>query len=64
MPNNNNVWCVISPNGWAIKREGYSRPLQIFKTRTEAWTAAKRLAVEGQGHAFLQELDGKIHETA
>ncbi|WP_353435419.1 DUF2188 domain-containing protein [Sphingomonas faeni] len=64
MPDERNIWCVTSKGGWAVKREGFSTPLRVYNSRDEAWRAAKQLATQGHGHAFLQELDGKIRDQA
>lgn len=64
MANNKNVWAVGSKEGWAVKREGASRASSSYRTQTEAWSAAQRMAKESRGDAILQGLSGQIRERS
>lgn len=62
MANKRNFWVVGSKTGWAVKREGASRVTSTYRTKAEAWNAAKAHARESHGEAILQGASGRIRE--
>ena len=62
MADKKNFWVVGSKSGWTVKREGAGRATSTFRTKAEAWTAAKEHAQQSRGEAILQGASGKIRE--
>lgn len=62
MPNGRNVWVSPRSNGWAVKREGAKRAIEVKTTQAEAWNMARHIAKERGGEAFLKGRDNKIRE--
>lgn len=46
--------------GWAVKAEGASEPLAVFKTQSEAWEKAKSIARKERSEALLHGRNGLI----
>ncbi|MEX1061465.1 MAG: DUF2188 domain-containing protein [Methyloceanibacter sp.] len=46
--------------GWAVKAEGASEPLAVFKTQSEAWEKAKSIARKERSAALLHGRNGLI----
>jgi hypothetical protein len=47
---------------WAVKEEGATEPLAVFKTQSEAWEKAKSIARKERTEAFLHGRDGQVRE--
>ena len=47
---------------WAVKEDGATEPLAVFKTQSEAWEKAKSIARKERTEAFLHGRDGKVRE--
>jgi len=45
---------------WAVKAEGDSQPLAVYKTQSEAWEKAKSIARKERTEALLHGRDGAI----
>jgi protein-disulfide isomerase len=45
---------------WAVKAEGASQPLAVYKTQSEAWEKAKSIARKERTEALLHGRDGLI----
>jgi hypothetical protein len=45
---------------WAVKAEGASQPLAVYKTQSEAWEKAKSIARKERTEALLHGRDGVI----
>jgi hypothetical protein len=45
---------------WAVKPEGASEPLAVFKTQGEAWEKAKAIARKERSEALLHGKNGAI----
>jgi uncharacterized protein YdaT len=45
---------------WAVKAEGASQPLAVYKTQSEAWERAKSIARKERTEALLHGRDGLI----
>jgi hypothetical protein len=45
---------------WAVKAEGDSQPLAVYKTQSEAWEKAKSIARKERTEALLHGRDGVI----
>ena len=45
---------------WAVKAEGASQPLAVFKTQSEAWETAKSIARKERSEAVLHGRNGAI----
>ena len=45
---------------WAVKAEGDSQPLAVYKTKSEAWEKAKSIARKERTEALLHGRDGVI----
>jgi hypothetical protein len=45
---------------WAVKAEGDSQPLAVYKTQSEAWEKAKSIARKERSEALLHGRDGVI----
>ena len=57
-----NQHVVSEGDGWAVKAEGASEPLAIFKTQREAWEKAKSIARKERSEALLHGKNGLIRE--
>ena len=44
---------------WAVKAEGASEPLAVFKTQSEAWEKAKSIARKERSEALLHGKNGR-----
>ena len=53
-------WAIKNSSGWAVKKEGASRPASVHPTQTEAWAETRRLARGVGGNAYLKDQDGRI----
>ena len=53
------TWSALG-EGWAVKAEGASEPLAIFKTQSEAWERAKSIARKERSEALLHGKNGLI----
>jgi hypothetical protein len=52
---------VVSLGGsWAVKAEGASAPLAVFKTQSEAWEKAKSIARKERSEALLHGKNGLV----
>jgi hypothetical protein len=47
---------------WAVKEDGATEPLAVFKTQSEAWEKAKSIARKERTEAFLHGRDGQVRE--
>ena len=47
---------------WAVKAEGASVPVAVFKTQSEAWEKAKSIARKERSEALLHGKNGAIRE--
>jgi hypothetical protein len=45
---------------WAVKAEGASQPLALFKTQSDAWERAKAIARKERSEAILYGRNGLI----
>jgi hypothetical protein len=45
---------------WAVKVEGLSEPLAVFKTQSEAWEKAKSTARKERSEALLHGKNGRV----
>ena len=45
---------------WAVKAEGASQPLAVFKTQSEAWERAKSIARKERSEAVLHGRNGVV----
>ncbi len=55
-----NQHVVSHGEGWAVKAEGSSHPLAVFKTQSEAWERAKSIARKERSEALLHGKNGLI----
>ena len=55
-----NQHVVSEGERWAVKAEGLSEPLAIFKTQSEAWERAKSIARKERSQALLYGKNGQI----
>jgi len=55
-----NQHVVSHGEGWAVKAEGASLPLALFKTQNEAWERAKSIARKERSEALLHGKNGLI----
>lgn len=55
-----NQHVVSVGEGWAVKAEGMSLPLAIFKTQSEAWERAKSIARKERSEALLHGKNGLV----
>jgi hypothetical protein len=55
-----NQHVVSHGEGWAVKAEGASQPLAVFKTQNEAWERAKSIARKERSEALLHGKNGLI----
>src|SRR3990170_8684753 len=55
-----NQHVVSHGEGWAVKAEGASEPLAVFKTQSEAWEKAKSIARKERSEALLHGRNGVI----
>jgi hypothetical protein len=55
-----NQHVVSHGEGWAVKTEGASEPLAVFKTQSEAWERAKSIARKERSEALLHGRNGVI----
>jgi hypothetical protein len=55
-----NQHVVSLGEGWAVKAEGASQPLAVFKTQNEAWERAKSIARKERSEALLHGKNGQI----
>jgi hypothetical protein len=51
---------VSHGDGWAVKAEGASAPLAVFKTQSEAWEKAKAIARKQRAEALLFGKNGRV----
>jgi hypothetical protein len=47
---------------WAVKEDGATEPLAVFRTQSEAWEKAKSIARKERTQAFLHGRDGQVRE--
>jgi hypothetical protein len=55
-----NQHVVSHGSGWAVKAEGASAPIAVFKTQSEAWERAKSIARKERAEALLHGRNGII----
>jgi hypothetical protein len=55
-----NQHVVSHGDGWAVKAEGASSPVAVFKTQSEAWERAKSIARKERAEALLHGRNGLI----
>jgi hypothetical protein len=55
-----NQHVVSQGERWAVKAEGDSQPLAVYKTQSEAWEKAKSIARKERTEALLHGRDGVI----
>jgi hypothetical protein len=55
-----NQHVVSEGDRWAVKAEGLSEPLALFKTQSEAWEKAKSIARKERSEALLHGRNGQI----
>ena len=55
-----NQHVVSLGEGWAVKAEGMSQPLAVFKTQSEAWERAKSIARKERSEALLHGKNGLV----
>ena len=55
-----NFWTLKSVHGWAVKKEGATRPSSVHDSQSGAWAEARRLARGVAGDAYLKGSDGRI----
>jgi hypothetical protein len=55
-----NQHVVSLGEGWAVRAEGASQPLAVFKTQSEAWEKAKSIARKERSEALLHGRNGLI----
>jgi hypothetical protein len=55
-----NQHVVSEGEGWAVKAEGASEPIAVFKTQSEAWEKAKAIARKERSEALLHGRNGQI----
>ncbi len=55
-----NQHVVSHEEGWAVRAEGASQPLAVFKTQSEAWERAKSIARKERSEALLHGKNGLI----
>lgn len=53
---------VPHENGWAVQRDGTSRPTSIHPTQTQAWQETRERAKQSKGEAYLHGQNGQIRE--
>ena len=54
-----NQHVVMHDERWAVKEEGASAPVAIFKTQGQAWEKAKAIARRERSEAVLHGKDGR-----
>ncbi len=57
-----NQHVVVHEDRWAVKEEGESAPVALFKTQGQAWEKAKAIARRERSEAVLHGKDGRIRE--
>ncbi len=57
-----NQHVVSHGDGWAVKAEGASAPIAVFKTQSEAWERAKSIARKERAEALLHGRNGVVRE--
>jgi Uncharacterized protein conserved in bacteria (DUF2188) len=57
-----NQHVVVHEDRWAVKEEGESTPVALFKTQGQAWEKAKAIARRERSEAVLHGKDGRIRE--
>jgi hypothetical protein len=55
-----NQHVVSQGEGWAVRAEGASQPLAVFKTQSEAWERAKSIARRERSEAVLHGRNGLV----
>jgi hypothetical protein len=55
-----NQHVVSHGEAWAVKAEGATEPLALFKTQGEAWEKAKSIARKERSEALLHGKNGLI----
>ena len=57
---NKNTWVSPHGNGYAVKREGNSRPSKVTKAQREAIEIGKSYAKKDHSELIIQRKDGTI----
>ena len=57
-----NVWVVVHPSGWAVKRENSQTASKVFSTQKEATDYGRDLARRDGVELLIQGKDGKIRD--
>jgi uncharacterized protein DUF2188 len=57
-----NQHVVMHEDRWAVKEEGGSAPVAVFRTQGQAWERAKAIARRERSEAVLHGKDGRIRE--
>jgi hypothetical protein len=57
-----NQHVVMHDDRWAVKEEGASAPVAVFRTQGQAWERAKAIARRERSEAVLHGKDGRIRE--
>lgn len=57
-----NVWVVVHPQGWALKREHAQAASKVFPTQKEAIDYGRALARKDGVELLIQGKDGRIRD--
>lgn len=59
-----NVHVVPHPDGWAVRREGASKPSKVMPTQEKAAAVAHEQAVRIGGELLIHGVNGQIRERS
>lgn len=57
-----NIHVVPRNEGWAVRREGASRPTSVHQTQRDAVDAAREIARSRHGELIIHGRDGRIRD--